>query len=390
MLTRTLSPQGRGGLAAAGADLAGALARAGAEVRIVTPRAASASLPDGLTVQALGTPTGRYSRAWWRESVRAYDRIGPGGIDVVLGVSAAANALAARPRSSACASAGPVFVFQAHGTSAGEIASKLGAPRLRALAGVGRSLYWGLARDRAYRDYDAVVAVGEAVRRQLTAWPTRVLVGETPVHLIRNGVDPATFRFDLQARQRLRARLDLSDGAPLALFAGRLQADKGPLIALEAVRVALQRRPDLRLVFVGDGPERARLERRIAVLGLQARVDVFGQRPREELAGWFSAADGLVFPTRRAEGLPLVVLEALASGLPVLTTPQGAADPELTCERLPAGDVAAFAAGLARLSTDQPRRSRLPQAFRLDSSATCYLGLFERLLRERAPVGLAA
>ena len=388
MLTRTLPPDGKGGLAAAGADLAGALVRAGAEVRIVTPGESPASWPAGLAVQALVAPAGRYSRAWWRESARTYDRSGR-GVDVVLGVSAAANALAARRRSSGIISPrsispGPAFVFQAHGTAAGEIVSKLGAPRPRAVAGALRNAYWGLVRDRAYQDYDAVVAVGEAVRRQLSAWPTCRLVGDTPVHLIRNGVDPALFRFDPQARRRLRARLALPDSAPLALFASRLQADKGSLEALEAFHLALPQRPDLRLAFVGDGPEHARLERRIARLGLHESVHVAGHAPREDLAAWFSAADGLIFPTRRAEGLPLVVLEALAAGLPVLTTPQGAADPELPCDRLPAGHVDRFAAALTRLSTDLPRGSRLPEAFHLDHSARRYLDLFERLLSTRA------
>ena len=393
MLTRTLPPEGRGGLAAAGADLAGALVRAGAEVRIMTPRSTPASLPAGVDVQALDAPAGRYSRAWWRESLRAFEQIGPDSIDVVLSVSAAGNALAARTGSVRAAALGPAFVFQAHGTSAGEVASKLSDPRPKAWAGAARNVYWGLARDRAYRDYDAVVAVGEAVRRQLAAWPTRRLVGDTPVHLIRNGVDPSVFRFDMQARRRLRGRFDVPTSAPVAVFAGRLQADKGPLKALEAFRLALERSSDLRLVFVGDGPERTRLEQKVAAFGLQARVHLVGHASRNELCGWLSAADGLLFPTRRAEGLPLVVLEALAAGLPVLTTPQGARDPELACDRFPPGDREGFAAALARLSTGQPRGSRLPETFHLDHSARRYLDLFERLLRRpegRTASGLAA
>ena len=251
--------------------------------------------------------------------------------------------------------------------------------RPRSLAGAARNLYWGLARDRAYRDYDAVVAVGEAVRRQLAGWPTRGLVGDAPVHLIRNGVEAADRGFDAQARLRLRAHLGLAAPAPLALFAGRLQAEKGPLAALDAFALALQTRPDLHLAILGDGPERGRLQRRVAARGLEGRVHLPGHAPRDELKGWFSAADALIFPTRRAEGLPLVVLEALASGLPVLTTPQGAADLELPCARFTPGDLAGFAGALGRLDTAQPRGSRLPPTFHLDHSARAYLALLERL-----------
>ena len=362
-------------MAAAAADLAGALVRRGAEVRVLTPGGATAAPPAGVCVEGVDAPPGRYSRAWWRGSLEAYHRLGADRFDVVLGVSAAANALAARPRA-----AGPAFVFQAHGTSAGEVVSKLRSGRPRAVAGAVRNLYWGAARDRAYRDYDAVVAVGEAVRRQLAAWPTRALVGDTSVHLIRNGLEAVGFRFDPAVRARLRAGLGLSDTTPLVVFAGRLQADKGPQRALQAFALALPRRPDLHLAVLGDGPEAARLRRDVAALGLQARVHMAGHVSRGELAGWFSAADGLIFPTRRAEGLPLVVLEALACGLPVLTTPQGACDPELPCLRLEAGALERFAEALRHLPTGQPRTSRLPDAFHLDHGAQAYLALFDRLL----------
>ncbi len=379
MLTRTLPPDGRGGLAAAAADLAGALTRAGAKVRILAPGGARLARPAGLDVETVDAPVGRYSRAWWTGSAQSYESMAAERPDVVLGVSAAANALAASSRPG-----GALFVFQAHGTSAGEVVSKLRSGRPRAVAGAVRNLYWGLARDRAYRNYDAVVAVGEAVRRQLTAWPTRGLVDGTPVHLIRNGVETAAIRFDPPARVRLRAELRLPDDSPLAVFAGRLQADKGPQRAVEALAMALRQRPDLRLVVLGDGPERVRLRGRIAALGLETRVHLAGHVPRSEVTGWFSAADALIFPSRRVEGLPLVVLEALACGLPVLTTPQAACDPELPCRRLGAGALGGFADALSRLSTGQPRISRLPAAFHLDHSAQAYLALFDRLLSDPA------
>ncbi len=376
MLTRTLPAHGPGGLGAAGWDLAKALAGASAKVTLFTTADGLAGPASrDVTVRALPAPAGRYSRAWWRESLRAYRALTEGRFDVVLGVSAAANALARRPRPPA-----PVFVFQAHGTSAGEVASKLRSRRPRGVLGAARNLYWGLARDHAYTDYDAVVAVGEAVRRQLTAWPTSTLVAGTPVSLIRNGVDAAAFRFDAEARMRLRAELEIAPDAPLALYAGRLQADKGPHRAIHALSLALGSRPELTLVLVGDGPERERLARLVAGIGLQARVRLIGGVARRELTGWLSAADALVFPTCRSEGLPLVVLEALASGLPVLTTPQGAGDLELPCERRPAADLQGLAAAMTRLAPSQPRASRLPHAFHLDHVASAYLTLFDRLL----------
>ena len=117
---------------------------------------------------------------------------------------------------------------------------------------------------------------------------------------------------------------------------------------------------------------------------------MLGFRPRGEVMSWLSAADALVFPTRREEGLPLVVLEALACGLPVLTTPRGATDPELPCDRFGPGDDELFAAALGGLTPASRRATRLPPAFQLDHSARSYLDLFERLLGGRRPERRAA
>jgi glycosyltransferase involved in cell wall biosynthesis len=376
MLSRVLPPHGPGGLAASAWDLACALAAQGAEVELLTTSGGGmAEAPGRLRVRVLDAPPARYSAAWWRETRRAYAEAGR--VDAVLGVSAAANALAVRRGAS-----GPALVFQAHGVSAGEIASKLKAGRPRALAGVPRQLGWALFRDRAYRRYDLVAAVGEAVRRDLQRWPTSLLLGATPVRLLPNGVDPRAFAFRADARRALRRALGAPEGVLLAVFAGRLQADKGLAEALEAARRLRTRRPDARLLVLGSGPEHAWLARALQA-GLHPHVVWRPAAPRADMAGWLSAADALLLPTRRAEGLPLVVLEALASGLPVITTPAGAADPGLPCARFGPGDLDGMAGALERVPVAGERASRLPPDYTLQASAARYLALFEALLRAR-------
>jgi glycosyltransferase involved in cell wall biosynthesis len=372
MLSRVLPSHGPGGLGAAAWDLAGALGAAGADVELLTTTGgAAADPPAGVRVRALAAPPGRYSARWWRETRRAYAQ-GPRP-EVVLGVSAAANALACLPPPR------PVLVYQAHGTALGEASSKLRSRRVRALAGLPRQLAW-VARDRVYRRYDTVAAVGEAVRRALASWPTAALVGRTPVRLLPNGVDAGAFSFHPSSRRRLRAELQLGADQPLVLFAGRWQADKGVRTAIDVLRRVRRERPEARLAVVGDGPERAWLEqtaRGEAALLLRGAMD------RAKLPDWLSAADALLLPTRRAEGLPLIVLEALASGLPVVTTPAGAMDAELPCRRCDPSDVHAMAGALLRSFADRTRASRLPAGFTLEASASRYLALFEELLRAR-------
>lgn len=79
----------------------------------------------------------------------------------------------------------------------------------------------------------------------------------------------------------------------------------------------------LRLLFIGDGPMRKELEIQAGKLGIADSVIFLGSRPHEEIALWMNAADCLCVPSR-SEGMPNVVLEALASGLPIVATDVGA------------------------------------------------------------------
>jgi len=114
------------------------------------------------------------------------------------------------------------------------------------------------------------------------------------------------------------------------------------------------RRPDVRLVLVGDGPERAACERSAAEAGGQ--VLVAGQQPLEAVPRWLAAADALALPSW-AEGTPNVVLEALACGRRVVATGVGGTPDLITGpalgELVPPHDPAALAAALER-AADTP------------------------------------
>jgi glycosyltransferase involved in cell wall biosynthesis len=108
-------------------------------------------------------------------------------------------------------------------------------------------------------------------------------------------------------------------GGRTALFVGRLIPWKGGAIAIEAIA----RAPDWRLVVLGDGPDRRRLERLARRRGVAERVEFRGWQPREEV--WRvmrEEADVLLFPILHDES-PLTVAEALALGLPVLCLDHG-------------------------------------------------------------------
>lgn len=135
--------------------------------------------------------------------------------------------------------------------------------------------------------------------------------------LTPNGVDTELF----QLGDRGEARIDLkipTDG-PLLLNVGHLIPRKDPLLALEAFRFVRSRHPQARLVYVGEGELRPELESKIDSSGLAGQVGLVGDVAPEQLAKWFAAAD-LLLLCSSFEGRPNVVLEALASGRPVVAT----------------------------------------------------------------------
>lgn len=203
--------------------------------------------------------------------------------------------------------------------------------------------------------------------------------------VIGNGVDTDRYQPAGMPTSRLRDELQLPAG-PLGLFIGHEFARKGlPL----AVRALLQLPADVHLVVVGGTSDMiAQARRKIASLGLSERVHFAGRQadPRP----WLEAADFLVFPSRY-EAFPLVLLEALSAGLPVVTSQAGAA-PDLIRNgvngELVALEPAAIAAGIAKVLKADPTRMRA--AARLSAEqhswaavAKRYLALFDEILAAR-------
>jgi glycosyltransferase involved in cell wall biosynthesis len=139
-----------------------------------------------------------------------------------------------------------------------------------------------------------------------------------PVEHITKGVDAALFTPEGPS---IRSSLGVGS-SPVALVVSRLVPIKNVALFVDAMAVAHRDHPDARAVIVGDGPLDAALRQRAAALGLERVVQFAGYIAQRDLPRWYRAADVLVLPSD-FDNSPNVVLEAMASGLPVVATDVG-------------------------------------------------------------------
>jgi phosphatidyl-myo-inositol alpha-mannosyltransferase len=223
-------------------------------------------------------------------------------------------------------------------------------------------LFGGLLRP-LYRRIDHRLAVSTVARDYIQ----RHFPG--PVEVLPNGVD----------LDRFRTRALRGDGVPTILFVGRLDPRKGlPDLIDACARLDVP----FRLVVVGDGPLRARMERK-ARRALDGRVEFTGRIEQDQLPGYYAASDVFCTPARSGESFGLVLLEAMATGVPIVATSLPGYRTVLTPERegilVEPRDSDAMALALRRLLLDPKLRARMG-AHGVET-ARCYGwdGIVERL-----------
>jgi glycosyltransferase involved in cell wall biosynthesis len=213
--------------------------------------------------------------------------------------------------------------------------------------------YWNLrAKTRAAR---FVVCISHFCRSQAMYFSDPQ--DWSKLRIVHCGVEPDLYAAD-------PARRSQGQGAHF-VFVGRLAAIKGVRVLLAAFTEVQQRLPKARLTLVGDGPDRAELERLAAQMGVA--VEFMGYRSQAEVADILAGADVFVLPSF-AEGLPVVLMEALASSVPVIAT-QVAGVSELVEEGqsgylVPPGDAASLADRMYQAGCDPQARARMGEAGR--------------------------
>lgn len=178
---------------------------------------------------------------------------------------------------------------------------------------------------------------------------------QVPVITLRSAFDPGAFRCALLSREQARTRLGLPlDNTPVLGAVGRLVAGKGFGCLLDAFAAALQERPDLRLVIVGEGTARAELQSRIDESGVSDKVLLSGHL--NDVAQFYRAFDWVAIPSRN-EGLGLIMQEAVMADVPVLASELDVFREQLadTGWYAPAEDVSAWRDAIVRAFNVSPQ-----------------------------------
>ena len=386
------------------ADLARGLVAVGHDVEVITGRH-----PEGLREQEVAGVRRHHveassddftSREWRERSYETFVRIDSGHpFDVVHGEGSSAIELVRRGVHRVTP-----LVVMFHGNFLGLVKASLQRQRrARSLVDVLREQRGLIALARRhyakgnwsiFRECEAIVPSAQQVAdtcRSHRLDPARV-------HVVPNGVD--TSRFRPRPRAEVRTALGLPNGFLFAC-AGRLSREKGTHHALQALALGREQAPDARLLVIGDGAERGRLEQLASELGLDDTVAFAGAQPPEKMPSFLAAADAFLFPTERDEAAPLVLPQAMACGLPVVASRRGGITevidrPGENGILVPPGDVPALVRAATSVYHDEDLRDRLAvgalrrvrEAYTLermvDATVAVYQVARDRLSRSKA------
>jgi glycosyltransferase involved in cell wall biosynthesis/SAM-dependent methyltransferase len=224
-------------------------------------------------------------------------------------------------------------------------------------ASAGRALAGLVLRRMPLGRAAGVIGIGELgaqVFRELVSW-------ETPVHSVPYFLDASAFG---GSREEGLARIGGAGGWFTFLYSGALIPRKGCLLLADAFRMVAGEEPGVRLVVMGDGPQRSAMVRRLGEAA--SAVTFLGNVPYESVPSVYRAADAFVFPTRH-DGWGMAVNEAMASGLPVIATTTCGSARDLVREGengwlLERWDVAGFVDRMLRLVRDPQLAGRMGAA----------------------------
>jgi glycosyltransferase involved in cell wall biosynthesis len=169
------------------------------------------------------------------------------------------------------------------------------------------------------KNADKIVTVSNATKRYVLS------LGADPekTSVLHNGVSVDRFKPNKALREEKRRTLGIATNATVVLTVRRLVYKNGIDTLIESAKIALKRNPRLVFLAVGTGPDRDIVQARIHDAAILSNFRLAGFVPDADLPAYYNAADIFVLPSKSGEGLPLVALEAMSTGLPIIATNVG-------------------------------------------------------------------
>jgi glycosyltransferase involved in cell wall biosynthesis len=169
------------------------------------------------------------------------------------------------------------------------------------------------------KEADKIITVSNATKNYVLS------LGAKPekVKVLHNGVDLVRFRPLAGKREEMRRKLGISQNSIVVLTVRRLVYKNGIDTLIESANIAVKKNPKIVFLVVGKGPDLNKVQMKINQLGIENNFRLTGFVKDEDLPFYYNAADFFVLPSKSGEGLPLVALEAMACGLPVIATDVG-------------------------------------------------------------------
>jgi glycosyltransferase involved in cell wall biosynthesis len=235
------------------------------------------------------------------------------------------------------------------------------------------------------KEADKIITVSNATKDYVLS------LGAKPekISVLYNGVDLERFRPLPAKREEMRRKLGISDNAIVVITVRRLVYKNGIDTLIECANIAVKKNPKITFLMVGRGPDQSSVEMRAKQLRIENNFKLTGFVKDEDLPFYYNVADFFVLPSKSGEGLPLVALEAMACGLPVIATNVGGISEVLIDEwgkmvppnqpELLANAVLEFA-GVDWSSRKKELRAVMEEKFSWDKNVERLVELYEELI----------
>ena len=209
-------------------------------------------------------------------------------------------------------------IYQELKTFSVNIRSALRNPRKTVSGLAGMFFSYFMVQRPLLRFSDRIITVSREVSNDTQKWYGKKTFQKCVT--ILNGVNTAVFKPDIASRMAVRHELGLNDTDTVLLTLGKIVHEKGHHIAIEALKILKERKHSLKLLVVGEGEKRHSLEKLADGYGLGQDVIFIGEVDNSKTVHYYNSADIFLMTTLRREGLPFVLLEAMACAKPVIAS----------------------------------------------------------------------